>query len=258
MSKKSYLPILTLVTTFITIAFNSLANILPLNGLSTGEISDRFPVYFVPAGYVFSIWGVIYLALTAFSIYQVLPKQADNPWLQRIRPIYIIASLVNIIWLALWHYEQITFSLLAMLTLLVSLILIYMRLEIGRKQADWSTKLLLDLPFSLYLGWVSVATIANVTTVLFANNWGGWGISPTTWAVIMLVIGGILAGLVLFTRRDLVYALVFIWAFVGIAVKHAATQPVMLTSYLVAGLIVVFAAISLLFLRPQAAHAGQD
>ncbi len=241
MKNKFFTPILVLIVTLATIIFNSLANVLPLNGLNTGEISDRFPVYFVPAGYVFSIWGLIYIALLAFAIYQALPAQRDHPRLQQIRWLYILASLANIIWLALWHYLQISFSLLAMLVLLGSLIVIYLRLGIGRVQVNWKEKYFVNLTFSLYLGWISVATIANVTTVLYNLGWNGWGINPITWTVIMLIVGGTLAGIVQFTRRDLVYNLVFVWAFIGIALKHSQIQPILLTSWIIAALILVYA-----------------
>jgi hypothetical protein len=249
MKNKSLLPILIVIVTLATIAMNSLANILPFNGLDTGQISDRFPVYFVPAGYVFSIWGLIYLALMAYSIYQVLPSQWNNTRLRSIAPLYILASVANVSWLLLWHYLQITLSLVAMLIILASLILIYLRLNIGREKAGTAQSLLVNLPFSLYLGWISVATIANVTTVLYNLNWGGWGISPIAWTVIMLIIGGVLAGIVQFTRRDLVYNLVFVWAFIGIAVKHSQTQAVMLTSAIIAGLILLVAIINFFRVR---------
>ena len=152
MKNKVVLPIIVLVITLATIAFNSLANILPLNGLNTGQISDRFDVYFVPAGYVFSIWGLIYIALLAYSIYQILPAQRDNARLRAIAPLYILSSLANMAWLALWHYEQIPLSLVAMLVLLGSLIAIYLRLGIGRGRFTTAETLLVNAPFSLYLG----------------------------------------------------------------------------------------------------------
>lgn len=253
MKNKAFLPILVLVITLATIAINGLANALPINGLNTGEISDRFPVYFVPAGYVFSIWGLIYLALLGYSIYQALPAQWENQRLRAIAPLYILSGLANISWILLWHYLQINISPIAMLVLLASLIAIYLRLEIGRKSFKAVETLLVNLPFSLYLGWISVATIANITTVLYNIEWSGWGISPVAWTVIMLIVGGVLAGIVQLTRRDLVYNLVFVWAFIGIAVKHENTQAVMLTSYIIAGLILLLAIINPLRVRYLAA-----
>jgi translocator protein len=209
-----------------TIAVNLLANALPLNNLTTGEISNRFQVYFVPAGYVFSIWGLIYLALIAYAVYRLLPGQRHHERLDRIDGLFVISCLANISWLFLWHYQQFWWTLVAMAVLLSSLVLIYRRLDIGRGKVGRGERWLVHAPFSLYLGWVSVATIANVSTVLVYAGWGGWGISPVLWAVIMLTIVVILSAWVSFKRADVIYSLVLIWAFIGIAVKQAATAPV--------------------------------
>jgi hypothetical protein len=216
-----------------TIALNGLANTLPLNGLTTGEISDRFQVYFVPAGYVFSIWGLIYLALTAFAVFQALPAQRENPRLTRIGYLFAASCVANIAWLFLWHYEQFPLTLLAMLALLGLLIAIYLRLGIGQEAVATAEKWLVHIPFSIYLGWVTVATIANVTSLLDYLNWSGWGISEQAWAIIMLAAGTAIAAAVSLTRGDAAYMLVIVWAFAGIAVKHAAT-PVVATAAWVA------------------------
>ena len=221
-----------------TIVINGLANALPLNGQTTGEISDRFQVYFVPAGYVFSIWGLIYLGLIVFAVFQALPAQRDNPRLCRIGYLFAVSCLANIAWLFLWHYEQFPLTLLAMLSLLVLLIAIYLRLGIGRIAASSAEKWLVHIPFSVYLGWITVATIANVTSLLDYWNWGGWGISDEAWAIIMLVSGGGIASAVNLTRGDTAYMLVIIWAFVGIAVRHTET-PVATAAWVVTVLAVL-------------------
>jgi len=204
-----------------TIVINGLANAIPFNGLNTGEISDRFKVFFVPAGYVFSIWGLIYLGLIAFAIYQALPSQRENPALRRIGYWFAMSCAVNIVWLFLWHYEFFPLTLVFMIALLLSLIVIYQRLEIGRRRVPAPEKWLVHVPFSIYLGWVTVATIANVTDVLDYVHWSGWGIAPQIWAVIMLVVGlGVTAAMV-FRRGDIAYALVIVWAFAGIGVSQA-------------------------------------
>ena len=222
-----------------TIGFNILANALPLNGLSTGDISDRFRVLFVPAGYVFSIWGLIYLALIAFAIYRLLPGNRNNNQLLGIDLLFLVSCVANVSWLFLWHYEMFPWTLIAMLLLLLSLISIYLRLGTGNLDASFAEKWLVKYPFSLYLGWVSVATIANVSTVLVYLNWGGWGISPAGWAVIMLGVVVVLAGKMSFTRGDIVYSLVLIWTTVGIALKHADDILVGRSAWLAVALIVV-------------------
>jgi benzodiazapine receptor len=231
------------------IAINALANALPLNDQTTGEISDRFEVYFVPAGYVFSIWGLIYLGLTAFAIYQALPSRGDNPRLRRTGYLFALSCVANIAWLFLWHYNLFSLTLVAMLALLALLILIYLRLEIGRIRVAPAETWLVRIPFSIYLGWITVATIANVTSLLDYLNWGGWGISPETWAVIILVVGTGIATAVSLTRGDVAYMLVIAWAFAGIAIKHAATPIVMASAWAMTAVVAVMLVIGVLLRR---------
>ena len=167
MKKITASQLVTILATLLTITVNVLATALPLNGQDTGEISDRFDIYFVPAGYVFSIWGLIYLGLIAFAIYQALPSQQDNQLLKKIYPAYWIGSLANIVWLFLWHYNIFSLTLVAMLTILASLLYIYVQISKSGSELDRNQKWFVKLPFSIYLGWISVATIANVTQVLF-------------------------------------------------------------------------------------------
>jgi hypothetical protein len=214
-----------------TIVVNAMANALPFNGLTTAEISDRFDIFFVPAGYVFSIWGLIYVGLIAFAIYQALPGQKQNQRLRSIGYPFLIASVANIVWLFLWHYEVFSLTLLAMITLLGSLIVIYLRTGVGRGGVSRAEFWTVRVPFSLYLGWITVATIANATQVLDYANWGGWGISEPAWTVIMLVAAAAIAATVLVTRRDPVFVLVVLWAFAGIALKHQATRTVALSAW---------------------------
>lgn len=234
MKKETVRVWINVIAVIATIGINGLANALPLNGVTTGEISDRFDVYFVPAGYVFSIWGVIYLGLIAFAIYQALPSQRDNPRLIRVGYLFALSCVANIAWLFLWHYELFPLTLIAMVALLGLLIGIYTRLGIGREEAPAAEQWLVRLPFSIYLGWVSVATIANVTSLLDYLGWNGWGISEVAWAVVMLVIGAGLTTVVSLSRRDVAYALVIVWAFVGIAVKHTGTPTVAITAVVAA------------------------
>jgi hypothetical protein len=209
-----------------TIVVNGLANALPLNGQTTGEISDRFDIYFVPAGYVFSIWGLIYLALTAFAVYQALPSQRENPRLRRVGYLFVLSCAANVTWLFLWHYEVFTLGVVAMVALLLLLIAIYLRLGTGRAPAPTAETWLVRMPVSIYLGWVSVATIANASSWLDYVGWSGWGVQPETWTIIMLGAATAITAAVTFTRGDVAFGLVIVWAFAGIAVKHAGTPLV--------------------------------
>lgn len=242
---------LVLVAVLSTIAVNGLATALPINGQTTGEISDRFDVFFVPAGYVFSIWGLIYLGLLAYAVYQALPAQRENPRLKAIAAPFLVASLANIGWILLWHYNQFGLSVVVMLVLLAMLITIYLRLGIGREPVSAEQRWLVNLPFSIYLGWITVATIANVTAYLDWIGWNGFGISEETWTVIMLVIATLVTALVLFTRRDVAYALVIVWAFAGIAVKFAGIPIVPTAAWAVTGIVALLAAAAALRVLPM-------
>jgi len=235
---------LNVLAVIATIAVNGLANALPLNGLNTGEISDRFQVFFVPAGYVFSIWGLIYLGLIAFAVFQALPAQRNNPRLRLIDIPFVLSCLANIVWLFLWHYLQFPLTLLVMLCLLGSLITIYLRLEIGRARVSPGERWCVHLPFSVYLGWVTVATIANATDVLDYLKWDAWGIRPELWAVIMLVAATGLTLWVSLTRGDAAFLLVIVWAFVGIAIKQAGTPLVAKAAWTLSGILIIWLVVS--------------
>lgn len=238
MKKPTFYQTMTILVTLITITVNGLANALPLNGQGTGEISDRFDIFFVPAGYVFSIWGLIYLGLIAFTIYQGLSSQKDNILIKKISPAYWVGSLANVIWIFLWHYEIFSLTLVAMMSLLLSLLFIFVQIKKEAQQGmDTKEKWLIIIPFSIYLGWISVATIANVSQVLFFFDWNGWGISAITWTIIMSAIAVCLGLLMQWRENAASYALVLIWAFIGIAISQADSAIISKTAWIASGVL---------------------
>ncbi|TFF88271.1 MAG: hypothetical protein EU550_01615, partial [Promethearchaeota archaeon] len=164
--KKLVFQVLNIIGFIATIVINSLANILPIGYGNTGVLSDDIPNLFVPIGLTFSIWSVIYILLGLFVIYQardVFKKEGekiDMPFQDKISFYFILSSVANIVWIFLWHYKQIFLSLIAMLVLLISLLVIYISLNIGKAEVSRNVKLFVHLPFSVYLGWITVATIA--------------------------------------------------------------------------------------------------
>ncbi|NPV08284.1 MAG: tryptophan-rich sensory protein [Anaerolineae bacterium] len=247
MDRQQIRQVANVVTTLVVIVVNALANALPINNQTTGEISDRYPVLFTPAGYIFSIWGLIYLGLIAFSVYQAMPgrREAEDSLLDRIGWFYVVSGLANAIWIFLWHYEVLPLSLLVMLVLLGSLIAIYLRLNVGRRVVNRREFWAVHVPFSLYLGWITVATVANVAVVLYDLGWGGFGISQQAWTIIMLAVAAALAAANSVTRRDIAYNLVIVWAFSGIAVRQAATRSITVTVSLLLVVVVLALAASL-------------
>jgi hypothetical protein len=242
--------IVVIMTILVTLVINGLANALPLNGLNTGQISDRFHVYFVPAGYVFSIWGVIYLGLIVFAVFQALPSQRENPRLRATGWWISLGGLANSTWIFLWHYQQFPLTLIAMLVLLATLIVTYLRLGIGRTAAPTAETWAARLPFSIYLGWITVATVANAADVLNDVGWNGFGFAPEIWMGIMLAAVLVIAALMNFTRRDVAYALVILWALAGISVKFAATAAVAIPTWITFGLVAVTLAAAFFMHRP--------
>lgn len=252
MNKDTLRQLINVISLIIALTVNGLANALPLNGRMTGAISDSFAVYFVPAGYVFAIWGIIYIGLLAFGIYQALPSQRENPRLRSLGYWFALSCLANSVWIFFWHYLLFPLTLIAMLTLLVSLIVIYQRLRIGRAPVSAVERWTVNVPFSVYLGWITVATIANVTDLLEYWKWNGFGLSGPVWAVILLAVASAVAYLIAQMRRDVAYLLVLVWAFIGIAVKQAGTPLVSVSAWVATALVVGCIALALLARRPAA------
>lgn len=207
-----------------------MANTTILGGKTTGQISDLYPTLITPAGYVFSIWGVIYILLLVFVVFQAMPKQKDQPFHREIGYLFVLSCVINVLWLFLWQYEYMTFSVILMLGLLSSLIAIYLRLNIGKSKVPLRERISVHLPFSVYLGWITVATIANVSVALVSIGWGGLGIAPSYWAILVILVAVVITLLVIVTRRDIAYSLVLIWALAGIMVKQAANQTVAMSA----------------------------
>jgi benzodiazapine receptor len=233
-----------LVGATLAIVVNVLAVRLPLNGQDTGAISDRLAAYFVPAGYVFSIWGVIYLGWIAFVIYQFLPSQKTSPRLRRLGYVFALSCLFNAGWLFCWHYLQFGLSVVVMLVLLGLLIASYLRLDVGRAPVGRLERWCVDVPFSLYLGWITVATVANISGFLFFVNWDGFGLAPELWAVIMLAVASLLGLGMALSRRDSGYLLVLVWAFAGIAVAQSRSPLVVTAAWIAAAVALALALVA--------------
>lgn len=218
------------LTLIFALVFNTLATTLPLNGRTTAQISDSFNALFTPAGYVFSIWGLIYLSLLGFTIYQALPAQQANPRVVATGWWAAIGNIANGLWIIFWHYGLYVLTVITMLILLVSLIIIYQRINAPTlPKANTTTRWLVQFPFSIYLGWISVATVANISTFLLDLGWDGWG-QPILWTILMIAVAAILSLLM----RDAAYTGVIVWATLGIVIKQASIQAIV-----IAGLVAV-------------------
>lgn len=219
-----------------TVAFNGISQAIPLNGQTSAEIANRYPnMLYFPANYAFGIWGVIYSFLIAFMVYQALPAQRENPMLRRIGPLVVLTAVFNIGWLTAFHYDQLLLGMALMVLLLVALLAIYIRLDIGGAPVSRREKWLVHVPFSLYLGWVTAATVTNAGYTLTAAGWDGFGLSNELWAVIMLTVTGGIAAFMVLGRRDIAYGAAIVWAVSAIAARHSDVQVVWIAALVVSG-----------------------
>lgn len=212
---------MVLVSYIIMIAVNALANILPFNNLTTGQVSDSFPNLFAPTALTFSIWGVIYLLLAIYSFYQLFSKKINQKLFFPINVLFIISSFVNSAWMFAWHYKIMWLTVLLMLALLI--ILIKIADLLNKEKLNSREKLLYKIPFGIYFGWITIATIANITGFLVSIGWNGFGLSDVTWMIIVLFVGLIITVWRMNQDNNLAYGLVPVWAYFGIWLKH--TMP---------------------------------
>jgi hypothetical protein len=250
------------VSTVLMFVINMLASVGLINNTTPGALSDRLPNLFVPSGLTFSIWGVIYVLLFLFVAYQMRGSASrdveDSSYLGKIGWFFVASNVFNLAWIFAWHYELVALSLVFMILLFVSLLAIYLRLEIGdpRKTISLKKKLFYQVPFSVYLGWITVATIANVTAFLVSIGIEPYNGLAVVLTVVVMIVAALIAALVLWTRRDIAYSLVIVWALVGIVVKRLdPSYFVELTVATSAGIgaaviLIVLAALVLLRSRP--------
>lgn len=242
----------------LTIIVNSLAGGTTLiGGKVTAAVSDANPTLITPAGYVFSIWSIIYILLGAFVIYQALPSRSNRGLTERIGWLFVLSSIINIVWLLFWQFEYLTVSVVLMFLLLASLIAIYIRLGIGKTKVNLDDRLAVHLPFSVYLGWITVASIANVATTLVSLNWDGLGISAETWGILVVAVAVMITALMLYTRKDVAYSLVIIWALVGIAVKQSGNQTIVMLTEISAVIVAIILLTTIIIAKVRRGKVNQ-
>jgi len=228
------------------IVMNYLANSLPLNGKTTGDISDAWPNLFTPAGVTFSIWGIIYILLVIFCVIQFTTSY--HVAISRVGWLFGLSCVFNALWIVAWHYERLPLSLILMAGLLICLI--------------WINIFIKDLPdgfikagFGVYLGWICIATIANITVLLVSNGWQGFGLSGQTWAIIMIVVGAVIVSLTIWRMSNPYIGLAVVWAFAGIMIKRQDDyRAIFMTA--AAAAVVVAVVVALSFFRRRLSGAA--
>jgi len=244
-SNSVYLRWANIAAFIVTLVINGLAGTTLIGGRTTAAVSNQNPTLITPAGYVFSIWGIIYFLLGVFLIYQALPSQKNKPFQKQISGLFILTCVFNIVWLFLWQNLLLVLSDVVIFAYLATLAAIYLRLNVGKSGRPLKEKLAIEVPFSVYFGWVTIASIANVTVTLVSAGWDGFGIAADTWAIIVLTLALLIDLLAIAMRRDVAYSLVFIWALVGIAVNQSAHVNIIYTA--VVGIVVIAVALATAF-----------
>ena len=222
--------ILTVAALAMTMIVNSFGGSGQINNISVGNASDQFLTFITPPGYVFAIWGVIYVGLISYALYQGMPAQKHNSTLRKIALPVILNCVFNTVWIFVWVYGFYNVSLVMMLGVLATLVMIYMTLGIGRNPTSTAMLWRVHIPFSIYLGWITVATVVNTTVVLMNAGWNGEPLPAPLWGAIMLVVASVVGALMAVRHGDIAYVLVFVWAFAGIIVKYTDTPIVMVTA----------------------------
>jgi hypothetical protein len=225
-----------------SIVINTISNFFPPDGVDMATLSDRlFPsVQILPANYAFAIWAPIYLGLIAFGIYQAQPTQRHNPSLQRGGYLLVFACIAQCAWIYLFLARLFPLSVVAMLGILIPLIILYQRLEIGQHHVSPMEQWFIDIPISIYLGWITVAIVVNASLALYSIDWDGWGIAPAIWAVIMIIVATAIGTQVTMKHHDTAYMLVIVWALIAIGIRHLDTPLITVTAAVTALFLILF------------------
>ena len=221
MKNNILLPVIAALLFVAMITVNVLANTLPINGLDTGEVSNRYPSLFTPSGITFSIWSVIYFFLAGSVV--VMWTDRTDALIKKLLPLFCVSCILNISWILAWHYLLPGLSVVIMLALLFVLIIIFMTLT--REEAlDKTKNIWVKFPFTIYFAWISVATIANISAYLVSLGWHGGPVSEETWAVIMMFVAAALAFYMTTKYEAYWYSAVVIWALIGIFLRRQGSE----------------------------------
>lgn len=237
--------ILTLVAIFATLGVNTYTNLSPPTGVNIGQLSNTLfaNVRVIPANYAFAIWGLIYIGLIAFGIYQLNPNRRQNSTVRKVGDWLTIACIAQIFWVFLFLYQQFWLSVIAMLAILLPLILIFQTLKTEQPRPSREERWFVHIPMSVYLGWITVATVVNIASALYSSGWNGWGISSEVWTIVLMVISAAIAAAIVLQRRDAAFALVIVWALVAIAVRQWSIAAIGITALVLAAGVAILTAV---------------
>lgn len=246
MKKIRILSILNFIALLLHVAMSGAVQAKMFNNKDVAEVSNLFPTLFTPAGFTFSIWGIIYIALIAMCIYHIVvsfkydKQHADHQAISKMSGWFIVNNIATASWLYLWTHLQIALAELMIAIQLVSLIIIHARLDIHISNRPMLNKIFTQMPLSIYLGWISIATIANTAVYLTSLKWNGWGIAADTWTLMMIIVAVLLSFAMIFLKDNIFFALVVVWALAGIFFRqHQTYYPLVDTTALISFALIV-------------------
>lgn len=254
MNRIKSLAIFNAISFVIHVSLSYLTQLKLINPADVGEISDRYESLFTPAGVTFAIWGVIYLLLGIFCLYHIIIaykhdiRHPANQDLSRIGSLFIVNNLATAGWLFAWTNNQITGSFVLIFIQLLTLIAIHVRINIVDRDRESGSIVCTQLPLSIYIGWIAIATIANTGIFLVSIGWNGWVLTPTNWTITLIVIAVALGLMMITVRRNVWFGLVVIWGLYGIILKRETVNaeeysPIIMVSWGGAGLLAMAALI---------------
>ncbi len=233
MKKIKSLAILNAVAFLVQLALAWMAQVHLLSVYNVGQVSGKYASLFTPAGTSFTIWGLIYLSLAAFCVYHIIMAWTQpethpaNKDIERIGGWFIMNNLATAFWLIAWTNEEISLSVMMIAVQLICLIAIHLRTGMYDPARETASKWLTQFPLSIYFGWITIATIANVSSFLNVTSWDGWGLDPIDWTNIMIGIAVFITVLVMTTRRNVLFGLAIIWGLFGIILKREEIDSVL-------------------------------
>ena len=254
MKTNRLLSVFNFISLSIHIAASAASQLKLINETDVSEVSNLFPTLFTPAGFTFSIWGIIYITLTAMCIYHIVVSfkfdklHADNQAIEKMSGWFIVNNIATAAWLYFWTHVQIALAELMIVIQLVSLVIIHIRLDIHVASRPLLNKIFTQMPLSIYLGWISIATIANTAVYLTSLKWNGWGIAPDAWTLIMIFIAVLLSFAMIFLRDNIFFGLVVVWALAGIFFRqHQSYYPLVDTTAIISFALIVGAILIKIF-----------
>jgi benzodiazapine receptor len=228
---------------------NGMAGAGTLSGESIGVLANRYASYFLPAGYVFGIWSLIYLALIGFVADQLLPGRRHAPVLDRVGWGWVVNGVLNVAWVVLFSFGRFGAALVVMVLLLADLVVLHLRIRETPEPLSWRDRIFVAWPFDLYLAWISVALIANVSQYLTYLEWGGWGIPGQVWSVLLMGVATAVGGFMALRRWTWIFPLVVAWAVWGIGARYADLDLIRTGAIVLTGICVVLAVAGLAIRR---------